>query len=102
MSGFDSETSGKKLNESRTSGLEKLIFDQGHKGREALLILTWAVKALVVLGVDGRTIVLKGWSLLPNALRPFSDLLCSPEFRYYLEVNMPIKFCSEAYFSGLR
>ena len=28
-------------------------------------------------------IVLKGWSLLPNALRPFQDLLCSPEFRYY-------------------
>ena len=28
-------------------------------------------------------IVLMGWSLLPNALRPFQDLLCSPEFRYY-------------------
>ena len=28
-------------------------------------------------------IVLKGRSLLPNALRPFQDLLCSPEFRYY-------------------
>ena len=27
----------------------------------------------------------------------FSDLLCSPEFRYY-DVNMPIKFCSEVYF----
>ena len=27
--------------------------------------------------------VLMGWSLLPNALRPFWDLLCSPEFRYY-------------------
>ena len=23
------------------------------------------------------------WSLLPDALRPFWDLLCSPEFRYY-------------------
>ena len=28
-------------------------------------------------------IVLKKWSLLPNGLRPFQDLLCSPEFRYY-------------------
>ena len=28
-------------------------------------------------------IVLKGWSLLPNALRSFQDLLCSSEFRYY-------------------
>ena len=28
-------------------------------------------------------IVLMGWSLLSNALRPFQDLLCSPEFRYY-------------------
>ena len=28
-------------------------------------------------------IVLMGWSLLPNALQPFQDLLCSPEFRYY-------------------
>ena len=28
-------------------------------------------------------IVIKGWSLLHNALRPFQDLLCSPEFRYY-------------------
>ena len=28
----------------------------------------------------------------------FSDLLCSPEFRYYYDVNMPIKVCSEAYF----
>ena len=28
-------------------------------------------------------IVMMGWSLLPNALRPFQDLLCSPEFRYY-------------------
>ena len=27
-------------------------------------------------------IVLKGWSLVPNALRPFQHLLCSPEFRY--------------------
>ena len=27
-------------------------------------------------------IVLMGWSLLPNALRPFQDLLCSREFRY--------------------
>ena len=27
-------------------------------------------------------IVLKGWSLLPNALRPFQDLLCSPEFGF--------------------
>ena len=25
-------------------------------------------------------IVLMGWSLLPNALRHFQDLLCSPEF----------------------
>ena len=47
-------------------------------------------------------IVLKGWSLLPDVLRPFQDLFCSPEFRYYWDVNMPIKFCSEAYFSGLR
>jgi hypothetical protein len=28
-------------------------------------------------------IVLKGWSLLPNALQPFQDRLCSPEFKYY-------------------
>ena len=28
-------------------------------------------------------IVLMGWSLLLNALRPFQDLLCSLEFRYY-------------------
>ena len=42
--------------------------------------------------------VLMGWSLLPNTLRPFQDLLCAPEFRYYLDVNMPIKVCSEAYF----
>ena len=28
--------------------------------------------------------IVMGWSLLPNALRPFfKDLLCSPEFRYY-------------------
>ena len=27
----------------------------------------------------------------------FSDLLCSPEFRYQ-DVNMPIKVCLEAYF----
>ena len=31
----------------------------------------------------------------------FSDLLCSPEFRYYKDVNMSIKFCSEAYFFRL-
>ena len=43
-------------------------------------------------------IVLMGWSLLPNALRPFQDILCFPEFRYYQDVNMPIKVCSEAYF----
>jgi len=28
-------------------------------------------------------IVWCGWSLLPDALRPFWYLLCSPEFRYY-------------------
>ena len=28
-------------------------------------------------------IVLMGWSLLLNALRPFQDIFCSPEFRYY-------------------
>ena len=28
-------------------------------------------------------------------------LLCSPRFKYYLDVNMPIKFCSEAYFFRL-
>ena len=28
-------------------------------------------------------IVLMRWSLLTNTLRPFQDLLCSPEFRYY-------------------
>ena len=28
-------------------------------------------------------IVLKGWSLLSDALRPIQDLLCSSEFRYY-------------------
>ena len=28
-------------------------------------------------------IVLMGWLLLPNALRPIQDLLCSPEFKYY-------------------
>ena len=39
-----------------------------------------------------------GWSLLPNALRPFEYRLCSREFRYHLDVNMPIKFSSEAYF----
>ena len=32
----------------------------------------------------------------------FYDLLCSPEFRYYYDVNTPIKFWSEANFSGLR
>ena len=46
-----------------------------------------------------ESIVLMGWSLLPNALRPFWDILCSPEFRYW-EVNMPIKFCSEDYFQA--
>ena len=45
--------------------------------------------------------VLMGWAILPNALRPFQDLLCSPEFRYYQDENMPIKFCSEAYFFRL-
>ena len=45
-------------------------------------------------------IVLKGWSLLPNSLRPFQDLLCSPEFSYQ-DLNMPIKICSEAYFFRL-
>ena len=48
--------------------------------------------------LTNSSIVLMGWSLLPNALRPFQDLLCSPEFRYNLDVNMLIKFCSEAYF----
>ena len=47
-------------------------------------------------------IVLKGWSLLPNELRPFQDLLCSREFRYDKDVNMPIKFCSETYFFQTR
>ena len=51
---------------------------------------------------ENSCIILKGWSLLPNALRRFQDLLRSPEFRYYYDVNKPIKFCSEAYFSGLR
>jgi len=46
-------------------------------------------------------IVLMGWSLLPNELRPFQDLLCSPEFKYFYDVNMLNKFCSEAYFSRL-
>ena len=32
----------------------------------------------------------------------FKDLLYSPEFRYYQDMNLPIRFCSEAYFSGLR
>ena len=27
-------------------------------------------------------VILKGWSLVPNALRPFQDLLCSLKFRY--------------------
>ena len=39
-----------------------------------LLILPWLVLYCIVL---------KGWSLLPNAVRPFSDLLWSPEFRYW-------------------
>ena len=30
-----------------------------------------------------------------------SDLLCSPEFTYYYDVNVPIKFCSEAYYFRL-
>ena len=39
-----------------------------------------------------------GWSLLPNALRPFfKDVLCYPNLGI-TNVNMPIKFCSEAYF----
>ena len=46
-------------------------------------------------------IVLKGWLLLSNALRHFQDLLGSPEFGYYYDLNMPIKFCSEAYFLRL-
>ena len=37
-----------------------------------------------------------------QCIATFSDLLCSPKFRYYKDVNMLIKFCSEAYFSGLR
>ena len=32
----------------------------------------------------------------------FSDLLCSPEFRYYWDVNMSNKFCSESYFFRLQ
>ena len=37
--------------------------------------------------------VLVGWSLLPHALRCFQDLLCSPEFRYFVQ---------RSFFSGLR
>ena len=41
-------------------------------------------------------IVLKGWSLHCDP-----DLLCSPKFRYQ-DVNIPIKFCSEAYLLRLK
>ena len=33
-------------------------------------------------------IVLKGWLLLPNTLRCFSDLLCSPKFRFHKEYKL--------------
>jgi hypothetical protein len=41
-----------------------------------------------------------GWSLLPNAMQPLRSIVL-PEFKYYLEVNIPIKFCSETYFFRL-
>ena len=45
-------------------------------------------------------IVLMGWTLLPDALRPFRDLLCSPEFRYYYDVNMPSNFAQKPIFQA--
>ena len=53
------------------------------------------------ISISEHCIVLKGWSWLSNALRPFQDLLCSLEFRYYEDVNMPITFCSDANFFRL-
>ena len=50
---------------------------------------------------DTTVFVLMGWSLLPNALRPFfKDLLCSLELGYY-DVNMT-NFAQRSVFSGLR
>ena len=45
------------------------------------------------IGFDGVVIAAQ-WSAT------FSHLLCSPKFGYY-DVNMPVKFCSEAYFFRL-
>jgi hypothetical protein len=48
-------------------------------------------------------IVLKGWKLLPDVLRPFQDILCSPEFRYYTRTWIcRLKFAQRPIFSGLR
>ena len=37
-----------------------------------------AIPSKYVLYIVLYCIVLKGWSLLPNVLQPFQDLLCSP------------------------
>jgi hypothetical protein len=44
---------------------------------------------------------IEGVVIAAQCIASFSDILCSPEFRYYLDLNMPIKFCSEAYFFRL-
>ena len=43
-------------------------------------------------------IVLMGWSLLPNAPRPFWDLLCSPNLGIAMTWICRLNFCSETSF----
>ena len=52
--------------------------------------------SLVLYCIVLYCIVLMGWSLLPNALRPFRDVLCSPEFKCRLI------FAQRPILSGLR
>ena len=47
-------------------------------------------------------IVLMGWSLLPNALRPFQDLLCSANLSITRTWICRLNFAQRPFFSGLR
>ena len=87
--------------------------DQRHEDVERngnTTTLLFSLKRLGILYQETREQVkvivlycIKGVVIAAQCTTTFSDLLCSPEFRYYQDVNTPIKFCSEDYFfSGLR
>ena len=61
--------------------------------------ITLHIKYTLVFSV---CICFDGVVIATQCTATFEDLLCSLEFRYYQDVNMPFRFCSEAYFSGLR